>query len=850
MNTPQILAALLALVFYACTRDSTPPPSQPPPPLSRLEIGFRDSLDLLRRDYDSLRLREAMARARRLRTTMEPLADSLRAELRAEVYQYLTMLHFEHERWLDSMAYFAAAADTLLTPAMPPTVHARQALCWSYASYHDWAMRDMEIYTAGGLRQLARQAAEQPHLTGLLLIARGKALKQLADRMQDTTDRQKTYAASEVALREAIETLDEADLPRHALAREELGILLSRMPARYGEVTAIADRLATVPGPNALRLKGYYHWKRADADSSLHYYRRLQGVTGEFAQGYPLEAMYYDRLISKQKGLFTDALATSQRIQEYYGCCPEKERGSPACFRETACVFIMANHAEILRQRYKKGGDPKDLRAAYELVFEALDGYQEALQRISDEGTYNQTVTHGDVVITAAIRTVYAMREAGLLEEPELAASAFRAIEFGKAHSLALELSELARHRADAGNEAVFAEWRAVNNREDLLKARFERGTNISDDDFAEFAAVMRQRRALDASLARAFRTEREGGETAFDSLLPLREVRRQLTGEEALVELLEVEDAVYGLYVDRDTSIAYSIDTAVHGASLTLRGLMQDRKSDVAEIKRVGAGVYERLFGPVTDRLAAKEHLILSPSASLSTLPFAALTRGDDYLVAAHSIRYIDSWRTERIHAAQRQRYAEDRLTSAGIWTHPGLTNYLGPVADTLLQYVASGRHYAGSEATAASLLAGAARYDLIHLSVHARGNPRRLHENYLYLTEQDSINGLQIGNLALPCRLVVLAACSTARGLSARREGTYSLRRSFHRAGVPDVVSSLFDVPAAATQIAMRSFYDHLNRTAAPGLALALGQRRFLSDSRYRRYRHPYYWAGLISG
>ena len=117
---------------------------------------------------------------------------------------------------------------------------------------------------------------------------------------------------------------------------------------------------------------------------------------------------------------------------------------------------------------------------------------------------------------------------------------------------------------------------------------------------------------------------------------------------------------------------------------------------------------------------------------------------------------------------------------------------------------------------------LSAAANADILHLSVHARGNPARLHDNYLYFSPTDSLNGLMIGRYSLDARLVVLAACSTARGYANPGEGTFSLQRSFHVAGVPDVVSSVYDIPAGATSVLLEEFYRALHSGASPGEAL----------------------------
>jgi CHAT domain-containing protein/tetratricopeptide (TPR) repeat protein len=70
------------------------------------------------------------------------------------------------------------------------------------------------------------------------------------------------------------------------------------------------------------------------------------------------------------------------------------------------------------------------------------------------------------------------------------------------------------------------------------------------------------------------------------------------------------------------------------------------------------------------------------------------------------------------------------------------------------------------------------------------------------------EAIAGLRLEGL----RFVVLSACQSARGWSARGEGVFGFQRAFHLAGCPCVVGSLWEVSDPATAALMRRFYTHL--------------------------------------
>jgi CHAT domain-containing protein len=101
-------------------------------------------------------------------------------------------------------------------------------------------------------------------------------------------------------------------------------------------------------------------------------------------------------------------------------------------------------------------------------------------------------------------------------------------------------------------------------------------------------------------------------------------------------------------------------------------------------------------------------------------------------------------------------------------------------------------------------------------------------------------------VAKLQLNSRLVVLSACQTALGKEMKREGLLGLAHEFQRAGVSQVVASLWKVDDRATAELMKRFYEGLlvKGMAAPE-ALRSAQRSLASTS---RWAHPFYWAGFV--
>ncbi len=108
----------------------------------------------------------------------------------------------------------------------------------------------------------------------------------------------------------------------------------------------------------------------------------------------------------------------------------------------------------------------------------------------------------------------------------------------------------------------------------------------------------------------------------------------------------------------------------------------------------------------------------------------------------------------------------------------------------------------------------------------------------------------------------LVVLSACETGLGMEEHGEGLMGLQRSFHVAGARTVVSTLWNVPDAATRNLMERFYDNLwNKRMSKLEALREAQlwmmregdsrgavRLDRNDAEAPRRATPEVWAGFV--
>jgi CHAT domain-containing protein len=97
----------------------------------------------------------------------------------------------------------------------------------------------------------------------------------------------------------------------------------------------------------------------------------------------------------------------------------------------------------------------------------------------------------------------------------------------------------------------------------------------------------------------------------------------------------------------------------------------------------------------------------------------------------------------------------------------------------------------------------------------------------------------------MKVPADIVVLSACVTGRGSVLEGEGMVGLMWSFHFAGSPRVLASLWDVDDEATKELMVRFYGAWKEGKGAAAALREAQA---SVRCLERWRHPRYWAAWV--
>ena len=371
---------------------------------------------------------------------------------------------------------------------------------------------------------------------------------------------------------------------------------------------------------------------------------------------------------------------------------------------------------------------------------------------------------------------------------------------------------------------------------------------------------------------------------------LDLDELRTALPGNTLLVEYVRgLEDLFAYSFGSKGLAFHHvGLLSEIAPQVLEIERLLQDVKGEDSPVAYASKAqrLYETLCAPfLSTQETLPETIVVVPCAEVAGLPFGALvTRipeplpADwtdlDYLADRLDVVYAPSTQVlvELSHRPPRQNPGRslliaDPLTSSEV--HPTSdrpqvvakrleqtrTEVLS-IARTLLDWAGSDRLPEDSSAaiTAAStrrscwvstgpfdlalgsharpsVLAGDLRdYSLIHVAAHGIVDREFPDQSGLLLGPElvDFLGFHQILEMDLDADLVVLSACSTARGPERSAEGVLSLAWAFLYAGSRGVVASLWEVQDDAASETMTRLHENLVRNKlAPGRALSLAQR-----------------------
>jgi CHAT domain-containing protein len=487
------------------------------------------------------------------------------------------------------------------------------------------------------------------------------------------------------------------------------------------------------------------------------------------------------------------------------------------------------------------------LNVAVDLIeqvpIDELDAEQRALWLATQHGVF------------AELTTVLA-NQAGADEVR--ARQAFEISERGRARSLRYAMSQATDTRATSSSEPDSAGYRDLMHRITERARQSQKAPNAPPLSVESLAAVVEQRVAAP--------------EQVLDALQ-----RRLAALDATVIEYAAGEETMLAFVIDGEhihlVPLGSRHDIATAATSLYER--VRNPESAVSDVRDAARKVAELALWPVA-QFVSHRRLIFIPDDALHTVPFAVLPwaggSAAPMVVQRNELSIMPSTlfvtRAGPNHAkfdsAPRLELIGDPVFRAADWQRecresrvigafgevdtervvmrsmngslprlPGSRKEIAAIAELAHRYSPASRvrEYLGCEATPRALREAAATGPtLLHIATHGYVDAYRPRLSALALTPDEDSHGvtatfglLDILQMKIDSRLVVLSACDTSRGRLLPGEGVLGPAQAFLQAGAASVLASYWRIADDATAPFMRSFYRYLlveRMTAAAAL------------------------------
>jgi len=397
------------------------------------------------------------------------------------------------------------------------------------------------------------------------------------------------------------------------------------------------------------------------------------------------------------------------------------------------------------------------------------------------------------------------------------------------------------------------------------------------------YAEIAKGRELLDA-LAGPSRVSESDGQVKLAlsrsaTPLTLEQTQRALPAGVQIAQYVAGKDHLMIWVVTRDRLVTAKSDVGaedLRGKVTNYLEILRARGS-VENLNRQASDLYQLLIAPIGKQLDQSLALCIVPDGVLQDLPFAALVSPESkrYLIEDFTLvtnpsacvfaRTLDLSRSK--HRSESEPFlglgnpSFDQQAFPELYPLPKSERELERIRSFYPQRLILTR----GQATESALVKEIGKYEIVHLATHALSDQQSSMLSTIFLAgESNSASGGQNPDRVAydgalrsheiyrlkpeRTRLVVLSSCNSGLGDQARNEAMSGLAQAFLVAGVPTVITSLWDVDDESAARLMEKFHAaHRVKKLAFGQALRQAQISFLQTAP-PRLRHPYFWAAFI--
>lgn len=353
-----------------------------------------------------------------------------------------------------------------------------------------------------------------------------------------------------------------------------------------------------------------------------------------------------------------------------------------------------------------------------------------------------------------------------------------------------------------------------------------------------------------------------------YHSPIPLPKLQQHLNKDQLLINYFYGQQQLYILSVQQKELQFHQINLAFAPSLqqfsrhlLNLEPSKLKLAQSCQELDSAAFMLYQKLIPQ-----HRSSQLLLIPDGLLNYLPFEALTtklsphaKGYHqlhYALHQHTISYAYSATSYFYQQYKHSNKKELKILgfAPSYNQQSSIPNISANITEVkTLEQLFNGKFYYHQDAQKEVFLQQSKQFGIVHLATHAYADYNKIQQAKLFFANaptQDSNQSIllpyEIMHHPLKADFVVLSACQTAIGYWQKGEGVLSLARDFMYAGVPSILTTLWQVNDQTSSTIIQNFYKQLAH-APKHFALQTAKQQYLHQASAFG-AHPYFWSGYI--
>lgn len=440
---------------------------------------------------------------------------------------------------------------------------------------------------------------------------------------------------------------------------------------------------------------------------------------------------------------------------------------------------------------------------------------------------------------------------------------AFQLMEYNKAVLLSTQIKQ--NHAQSSSNDSIYLEQEQRLRHIRFLEQKWKKAEYQQDS--IKVLALQQELFNQHRLYEQFIETHKTTRQLYYHSPIQLFSLQKQLNHQQVAINYFYGQNNIYILQIEHKNVVFLQVDLSLQKDLSQFSNYLLDLERSKLKLSN-SCQLFEKaafaLYQILIPQPSKKEVLII-PDGQLNYIPFEALTTQVknkttgyhqlQYAVYQHTFSYAYSATSYYYQQYKHLNHSNVKMLAFApsygeLFKLPTLQANIAEVK--FLEQQFKGSFYYNKAAKKKQFQVQSPQFGILHLASHGYADNHELQQAKLFFSDDsnDSLTATlyphEITQIPLKADFIVLSACQTAIGYWQKGEGIMSLARDFMYAGVPSILTTLWQINDRSSSLIIQDFYLALE-TFPKHIALKIAKENYLKKASSFS-AHPFFWSGYI--